>query len=101
LRAWSPDGRRIAFVSDFDDGTGKGWRTAVVIPIRLVRWWKGIGKGSVDRPEWSPVGREVTYGNWNNGQIYETTTHGRSVQITHGGMWKAEPVWSPVLGSVR
>jgi dipeptidyl aminopeptidase/acylaminoacyl peptidase len=59
LPRWSPDGRRVAFVSDRGgDGTHALWslEAAGGPPTRHVG-----GRGLVDAPVWSPDGAEIAY----------------------------------------
>lgn len=86
--AWSPDGTKIAFVSnrsgDFElyvmnsDGTG-------VTPLN-------VGSVSYDiRPAWSPDGTKIVFG---NGEIYVMNADGSGVtRLTNNTWYDGEPAW--------
>jgi TolB protein len=85
---WSPDGGRIAYISDLQsygavqtmnhDGSGVRKLTNVTVP-----------EGS---PSWSPDGRKLVFGR--NGQIYTMNADGTGVrQLTHARYGVAAPDW--------
>ncbi|HEY6061085.1 MAG TPA: Ig-like domain-containing protein [Gemmatimonadales bacterium] len=93
--AWSPDGTKIAFVSnrggDYDlyvmnaDGTG-------VTPLN-------VGSVSYDiRPAWSPDGTKIVFGNFGNGysigEIYVMNADGSGVtRLTNNTWYDGGPAW--------
>ncbi|MGH2417247.1 MAG: prolyl oligopeptidase family serine peptidase [Candidatus Limnocylindria bacterium] len=60
---WSPDGRRIAFVSDRHRDADLGWRSDIylveVATKRVTRLSPGRGRQSWGAPAWSPDGRWI------------------------------------------
>ena len=55
--AWSPDGRRLAFVSGRDDHAFVGVYTAADQPIA----WMAASTGRDDAPTWSPDGARIAF----------------------------------------
>jgi Tol biopolymer transport system component len=100
---WSPDGRRIAFVSQRD-----GNREIYTMPVPLSADQGAIdGPGQVNitqsaaddwTPAWSPDGRQIAFasirqGNW---EVFIANADGSGlVQVTDDGTGNMSPVWSP------
>ncbi|MDE0502868.1 MAG: hypothetical protein OXI86_02220, partial [Candidatus Poribacteria bacterium] len=89
--SWSPDGKKIAFVSHRVGGTPHIFimDSDGVNPIKLT-------KGGLD-PAWSPDGVKIamTYGTGNDIDIYVMDTDGGNLtQLTNLG-WNYHPTWSP------
>ena len=97
---WSPDGRKIAFVSNRNGGNIQIW----VIdadgknPVRLT---DGVWD---QHPAWSPDGKRIAYdvllNPWDNGKwnrtIYVTESDGRnSRQLIKEPAYDTHPSWSP------
>jgi Tol biopolymer transport system component len=92
--SWSPDGRRIAFVSDRDanreiyimDADGSG-------PARLTN------NSAEDRwPSWSPDGQRIAFMSHRDGndEIYVMNTDGSGqTRLTVSHTWAGYPSWSP------
>jgi TolB protein len=99
--AWSPSGRDIAYISDRGPAIGEDApdevRIYVIQPVPIDNPFYLLPRKVTDRPAWSADGKWITYGG-ENGQIYEIAGN-KVVQLTHGGLWKSEPAWSPVLTS--
>jgi dipeptidyl aminopeptidase/acylaminoacyl peptidase len=73
---WSPDGRRIAFVSDRHRDADLGWRTdiyVVEVASKVVRQLSpGTGRQAWGSPAWSPDGRWVAaigFREWKRGRL--------------------------------
>ena len=98
--AWSPDGRRIAFASDFSKySVNRAYRIRVINAdgsgARSLRddddeWIYG------NHPSWSPDGRYIAYDG--PGGIFVTSADGGGtpVQLTYDTKDR-EPAWSPVV----
>jgi len=77
---WSPDGKRIAFVSDRHANPDLGWRTDIhlveVATRRVSQLSPGRGRQGWDAPAWSPDGRWVAaIGNrdWKRGELQQAS----------------------------
>ncbi len=92
--AWSPDGRRIAYVS-FEKGRPSIWVQEVFTGRReKLTSFKGINGA----PAWSPDGRRLamTLSKGGNPDIYIMDLRRRSLrQLTHHWAIDTEPAWSP------
>jgi Tol biopolymer transport system component len=94
--AWSPDGRRIAFVR---------WRPNWAGDIYLVDadgfnavpHWSGGGAFDFRSAAWSPDGRTlaVDHGNWYDGDIYLLSVDDTGTAPVHVASMAAMPAWSP------
>ena len=96
--AFSPDGKKIAFVSD-KDGSAKIYLMDVPeggeMPApRLIT--KRFRENSA--PAWSPDGKKIAYSARTTGLrqiwIYEVET-GKELEITHGDFSAENPAWAP------
>jgi len=91
--AWSPDGRRIAFVYEF-----QGSRQVWLIP-RIGAAARALTSlpGDNTSPAWSPDGRRLAFISTRDGspQVFLMNTDGRGVRrVTRGGAYRTV-TWSP------
>ncbi|MEO6577942.1 MAG: S9 family peptidase, partial [Candidatus Limnocylindria bacterium] len=77
---WSPDGKRIAFVSDRHRNADLGWRTDIylveVATQRVTQLSPGRGRQAWATPAWSPDGRWVAAigtRDWTPGEIQQAS----------------------------
>jgi TolB protein len=97
---WSPDGRRIAFVSQRD-----GNREVYLVSADSLTGAGSIGPLNITQhpaedwaPAWSPDGQQIAFssnrqGNW---EIFIVNADGSGLkQITNDGAGNLSPVWSP------
>jgi TolB protein len=92
--AWSPDGKKLAYVS-FEQGNSAVYMQDVATGSReLVSHGKGINGA----PSFSPDGRKIALALSRSGnpEIYvKYFSTGREVQLTNHWAIDTEPVWSP------
>jgi TolB protein len=91
---WSPDGKKIAFVSD-RDGSREIWLMNAdgTAPKQLT-------KGQIDcsNLRWSPDGSRIAFvaPKANRGQVHTVdVAGGKVVQLTNGTVASRQPAWSP------
>jgi Tol biopolymer transport system component len=93
--AWSPDGRKLAFVSDPDPGDPHGPFGVSVVNA------DGSGQRNLTRnpasdsdPVWSPDGRKIAF--VRNFEIYVMNANGSAqTNLTHNRAHDLAPAWSP------
>lgn len=92
---WSPDGKKIAFVSNRNQGYLQIWVMDAngANPIRLTDgFWD-------ERPDWSPDGRKIAFESsraGRNSEIYVMEADGRNqTRLTHDFGDNRDPTWSP------
>jgi Tol biopolymer transport system component len=94
--AWSPDGRKIAFVGVRDGNRGIDVMNADGSGLRRLVRDAGKADPSV---AWSPDGRKIAFtsGRDGNSEIYVVNADGSGLRrLTRNPAWDANPVWSPV-----
>lgn len=95
--AWSPDGKKVAFVARADES----WEIYVLtLATGGVRQLTSSPSGSLGcgGPAWSPDGKLLAFGaDWSgNFEIYLTRADGGDVtQLTDNPAVDARPAWSP------
>jgi len=92
--AWSPDGRKLAYVS-FEEGNSAIYMQDVATGARELI---SSGKGINGAPSFSPDGKKMalTLSRSGNPEIYvRDMATGRTDQITQHWSIDTEPVWSP------
>jgi Tol biopolymer transport system component len=93
---FSPDGRRIAFVSDRSSGIDAQIRTANsdgLNPLPLT----SLSGGSTNSPRWSPDGKRIAFSSKQNNSrdIYSVSADGGSLrQLTFEPFEEGRPSWS-------
>jgi TolB protein len=97
--AWSPDGRRLAYVS-FEKGNSAIYVQEVATGAREL---VSSGRGINGAPAFSPDGRKMalTLSRSGNPEIYvRDLESGRETQLTQHWAIDTEPAWSPDGGSI-
>ena len=95
--AWSPDGRRIAFVKDdprTSIHTGGLW--VVDVDGTNLRQLTAAGRAA-DKPSWSPDGSRILYYRINQRElsVIDADGAGSPVDLFNDGRWGTWPAWSP------
>jgi len=92
--AWSPDGTRIAFVSNRDGHSGIYVMNADGSdPVRLTD-----GRGAHDSPTWSPDGSRIAFVSNRDGKTYiyiMDADGGNVTRLTDNDLFEMSPEWSP------
>ena len=88
---WSPDGQKLAFVSQFN-GTSPEIGTVGADGTGLIQ----IGPTNSFNPAWSPDGTKIAFDTGHPGDIYTMSTDGTNVQqLTTASGDQIQPAWSP------
>ena len=96
---WSPDGKRIAFVSERDGGREiYVMNTDGSLQTRLTK-----GLGNADSPAWSPDGSQIAFVSRRDGrdQIYLMKPDGSNqTKLINSDAFDGNPSWSPDSSSI-
>jgi Tol biopolymer transport system component len=110
--AWSPDGRRIAFSSNWSMKKAELYAVGAAggVPVRLTH--NSVFDGA---PTWSPDGHRIAFvrstgkgptcancppGKLGTGEIYVVNADGTGVtRLTHNQVGEGSPAWQPVAAS--
>lgn len=95
--AWSPDGRRVAFVRDdplTSIHTGGLW--VVDVDGTNLRQLTAAGRAA-EKPSWSPDGSRILYYRIDQGElsVIDADGAGSPVNLFNDGRWGGWPAWSP------
>lgn len=93
--AWSPDGRRLAFVQ----GDRRGNRDIMVLDLNTGRARRLTdGNGINTEPSWNPNGTQIAFTSDREGgpQVFLMQDDGSNLRrLTSEGLYNASPAWSP------
>lgn len=96
---WSPDGKRIAFVSTRDGSAQIYLMGADGDGVIRLTTREGVGIGPTNlSPAWSPDGSRIAFVSDRDGhaEIYAMNSDGTdAVRLTVSKSWNGDPAWSP------
>jgi dipeptidyl aminopeptidase/acylaminoacyl peptidase len=99
--AWSPEGDRIAYVTDLGRNDMSLWVVPAGGGQARALYRLGVGSGGLDWPSWSPDGKKIAFTSYPPG-VYQppqvfvlTLATGAVAQLTEIKAGAFDPAWSP------
>ncbi|NMB88984.1 MAG: substrate-binding domain-containing protein [Chloroflexi bacterium] len=92
--AWSPDGSRIAFVSNRENEPDGG-QFIYVMNADGSQVRQLTRENDSDWPDWSPDGRQITYTSQGDIFVMDAGGSGQAANLTHSPEKDAQATWSP------
>jgi TolB protein len=95
---WSPDGKKIAFVSDRENISSLATQIYIINADGTGVFQLTKGLGSSRYPAWSPDGKQIAFAYEFSTQsdIYLINVDGSSFKrLTYSSRWNLSPAWSP------
>jgi hypothetical protein len=103
--SWSPDGKRVFFVTNAEIPWGTGWICSVAVAGAPSQTPECLSRHELEtswatRPEVGPDGRRILFSNYHGGQWHQlwltTTDDTAPLPLTYGEFDRRNARWSPV-----